>query len=144
MAKYSKGGVSAFLSTAAFLGGISFTSLLLLIKEDSLFQTTHILYDSFIITDLQIISTPLTISVILFITSSILFCIELTLFDESLFYIMTPKVLFLFLFGFIFLIVSLFSIIFLINVTLFFLNLFIFCIITIWWSVGYLKNTKRI
>ena len=144
MVKYPKSGIGAFLSVAAFLGGISFTCLLLLIQQDSLFQTPRITYNDIVVTDLHIIAVPLAFSVILFITSTILFSIALTFFDEELFSKMSSKILTLFVFGFVFLIASVFIIVYLINVILLYLCLSLFFVVTTWWSYTYLRATHRI
>jgi len=77
---YQREGVDTFSEVSAFLGGIFFTSLLILVQQREKFDVTLLEINlletlKVRISELHLIAVPLSISVILFIFSSVFFAI---------------------------------------------------------------------
>ena len=85
--RYSREGVDTFSEVSAFLGGIFFTGLLILVQQREKFDVTvletNLQHFTIRISQLHLVAIPLSISVILFIFSSIFFAIACSQVDQS-------------------------------------------------------------
>jgi len=86
--QFSREGTDTFSEVSAFLGGIFFTALLILVQQRSEFDAT--LFEitlnenlTISITQLLLIAIPLSISIILFVFSSIFFAIACSQVDQG-------------------------------------------------------------
>jgi len=140
MTKTIKEGLSAFPEISAFLGGISFTILTLIIQEDEkfnlLFYKININNIEYVIKYLDVIAFTLSFSIFSFIMCTIFFGISCMQKKEEVFNDMAQKSFCLFIIGFFTLGISVFVLIYVINIVIFILSFLYSVFVLAWWWRG--------
>jgi len=132
---------------SAFLGGILFTALLILIQQGEHFET--IIFQAnltgdfvFTVTLGNIIAFPLSISVILFVFSAFFFGMACSAKEDEDYYRKCNAAVNPLIVGFFSLFVSLFVILMLINIVVAIVGLILEFLLIVWWSRAVRKKKK--
>jgi len=136
---FSREGVDTLSEVSAFLGGILFTALLVLIQQGEKFETTlleaNLTQDIVLrITLSEVIAFPLSISIILFVFSAFFLGIACSQKSEGECEKMANVAINPLIAGFFSLYVSLFLILYLVNVVIAGVGIILAVGLTIWWS----------
>jgi hypothetical protein len=121
--RYMRDGVDTLSEVSAFLGGIFFTGLLLLVQQQGNLENT----------ELYLIAVPLSISIVLFVFSSIFFAFACSNADDDKFNKMADDVSTLFLLGFTSMFVSLFALLLLVHTVIGILGIALSGLVLFWW-----------
>jgi hypothetical protein len=146
---YNREGVDTLSEVSAFLGGILFTALLILIQQGESFNT--IIFEAnltqafvFTITLKDVIAFPLAITIILFVFSAFFFAIACSEKSEKgcdkLADIATSP----FTAGLLTFYVSLFVILLLVNVVIAIVGIILAIWLTVWWSRAIKEKEKEV
>lgn len=136
--EYSREGVNTLSEVSAFLGGIFFTSLLILVQQREKFDALLLeisLQENFTISisQLHLIAIPLSISVILFIFSSLFFAFACSRVEQSELDRLADKAANPFTFGLLSMFISLFVVLFIVDVVVGLLGIIVAVGTFTWW-----------
>ena len=138
LAVYHREGINTFSEVSAFLGGLFFTSLLIVVQQREKFDVTLLeinLQEHFTIriSELHLIAIPLSISIILFVFSSVFFAIACSQVEQSDLDEYTDDAAIPFVFGLLSMFVSLFVVLFLVDIFVSVLGIILSIGTLIWW-----------
>ncbi|MHB8163198.1 MAG: hypothetical protein ACYDDV_02495 [Methanoregula sp.] len=129
--EYDRTGVSTLAQISAFLGGLFFSALLLLIQQ----KTEHqkLIFCNPQISEIQIIVIPLTVSVVLFVLSSFFLGVSCSVKSDTRFIKMANAAMIPFILGFLTFFVSLICVLLLADIFAGIIGTVIAIILTVWW-----------
>jgi len=134
----SREGVDTLSEVSAFLGGIFFTGLLILVQQRNQFELTlsEITLQGNLkirITQIHMIAVPLSISVILFVFSSLFFAIACCESEETRFEKLTDVALNPFILGLLSVFISLFAVLSMVDISVSVFGMIISVATFVWW-----------
>lgn len=134
--EWNREGVDTLSEVSAFLGGIFFTGLLILVQQrdkfDSALLEFHISNLTIRITQLHLISIPLSVSIILFIFSSFFFAIACCKVTQEELDLLADEAFNPFVLGILSMFLSLFAVLILIDIVVALLGV-ILSVGALWW-----------